>query len=296
MVKVDVKHIDAFSSIPEKGNPAGVVLNGDDYTEKQMLAIAAAVGFNETAFVVSSNVADFRIRYFTPGHEINLCGHATMGTVYALRMNGLLEQSDFIIETNVGLLPIHVHEENNQLLITMQHAKPEFQPFKGSRSDLAASIGLREEDLHTTYPIVYGSTGIWTLIIPIKELASFEKMNPVTENFPSVLTEMPKASLHPICFEVRDDENDMHARHFSSPYSGTIEDAVTGTASGVMGAYYKTFVNKDMALPATLIVEQGHEINRDGRVYVHVKEELEQLDISISGTAVYVKSIDVEIE
>ncbi|OES46003.1 PhzF family phenazine biosynthesis protein [Domibacillus iocasae] len=296
MVKVDVKHIDAFSPVPEKGNPAGVVLNGDDYTEKQMLAIAEAIGFNETAFVVSSNVADFRIRYFTPGHEINLCGHATMGTVYALRMNGLLEQSHFTIETNAGLLPIHVHEEHNQLLITMQHAKPEFQPFKGSRSDLAASIGLREKDLHTTYPIVYGSTGIWTLIIPIKELASFEKMNPVTENFPRVLTEMPKVSLHPICFEVRDDENDMHARHFSSPYSGTIEDAVTGTGSGVMGAYYKTFVNKDMALPATLIVEQGHEINRDGRVYVHVKEEFEQLDISISGTAVYVKSIEVEIE
>lgn len=82
MVKVDVQHIDAFSSIPEKGNPAGVVLNGNDYMEKQMLAIAAAVGFNETAFVVSSDEADFCIRYFTPGHEVNLCGHATMGTVY----------------------------------------------------------------------------------------------------------------------------------------------------------------------------------------------------------------------
>ncbi|MGM0920561.1 MAG: PhzF family phenazine biosynthesis isomerase [Bacillota bacterium] len=296
MPKVSVKHIDAFSSIPEKGNPAGVVLNGEDYTEEQMLAIAEKVGFNETAFVVSSDVADFRIRYFTPGHEMNLCGHATMGTVYALRMNGLLEQSHFTIETNAGVLPIHIHNENNQLLITMQHAKPQFQSFSGSKSDLAASIGLREEDLHSKYPIVYGCTGIWTLIVPIKELASFDKMNPVTENFPSVLKEMPKASLHPICFEVRDDENDMHARHFSSPYSGTIEDAVTGTASGVMGAYYKTFVNKDTRLPTTLIVEQGHEINKDGRVYVHVKGEQDQLDISISGTAVYVKNIEIEIE
>lgn len=64
MPKVHVKHIDAFSSIPERGNPAGVVLNGEDYTDEQMLAIAAAVGFNETAFVFSSDVADFRIRYF----------------------------------------------------------------------------------------------------------------------------------------------------------------------------------------------------------------------------------------
>lgn len=155
---------------------------------------------------------------------------------------------------------------------------------------------MKEEDLHAAYPIVYGSTGIWTLIIPVKKLASFEKMNPLTERFPGVLKEMPKVSLHPICFEVRDGESDMHARHFSSPYSGTVEDAITGTASGVMGAYFKTFVKKDMALPATLIVEQGHEIHKDGRVYVHVREEQEQLDISISGTAVYVKNIEVDID
>ncbi|MEK4424617.1 PhzF family phenazine biosynthesis isomerase [Solibacillus sp. FSL K6-1523] len=296
MVKVNIKHIDAFSSTPEKGNPAGVVLNGEDYTEKQMLAIAAAVGFNETAFVVPSNVADFHIRYFTPGHENNLCGHATMGTVYALKMNGLLEKSTFTIETKAGILPIQIREENNQILITMQHAKPQFQSFGGSKSDLAASIGLREEDLHSEYPIVYGSTGIWTLIIPVKELSSFSKMTPNTKEFPKVLLEMPEASVHPICFEVRDHGNDMHARHFSSPHSGTIEDAITGTASGVMGAYYKKYVNQYINLPTTLIVEQGHEINKDGQVYVHVNEENEQLDISISGTAVFVKNIEIEIE
>ncbi|QTD41825.1 PhzF family phenazine biosynthesis isomerase [Sporosarcina sp. Te-1] len=296
MQKVNVLHIDAFSSIPEKGNPAGVVLDGDNFTEEQMVAIASAVGFNETAFVVSSDVADFRIRYFTPGHEMNLCGHATMGAVYALKMNGLLDQSDFTIETKAGVLPVRIDERNNQLRITMQHAKPEFQLFSGSRSDVAALIGLHEEELHDEYPIVYGSTGIWTLIVPVKELASFSNMTPLTKQFPSVLTEMPKASIHPICFEVRDEESDMHARHFSSPYSGTIEDAVTGTASGVMGAYYKSFVNREMRLPATLIVEQGHEINKDGRVFVHVEGEQEQLDISISGTAVYVENIEIEIE
>ncbi|MCJ8008658.1 PhzF family phenazine biosynthesis isomerase [Lederbergia wuyishanensis] len=296
MQKVYVKHIDAFSSIPGKGNPAGVVLDGNHYTEEEMLAIAAAVGFNETSFVVSSEIADFRIRYFTPGHEMNLCGHATMGTVYALRMNGLLKQSNITIETKAGVLPTHIHEENNKLLITMQHAKPQFQTFSGSKSELAAAIGLTEEDLHSKYPIVYGYTGIWTLIVPVKELASFKKMVPATEDFPSVLYEMPKASVHPICFEVLGEGNDMHARHFSSPFSGTIEDAVTGTASGVMGAYYKTFVNENISLPTTFIVEQGHEMEKDGLVYVHVNGEHGNLDISISGTAVYVKDIEVEIE
>ena len=90
MKQVDVLHIDAFSYIPNKGNPAGVVLNGHDFTEYEMQAIAKEVGFNETAFVVPSQVADYRIRFFTPGHEMNLCGHATMGTVFALHQNGQL--------------------------------------------------------------------------------------------------------------------------------------------------------------------------------------------------------------
>ncbi|MBS4207298.1 PhzF family phenazine biosynthesis isomerase [Bacillus sp. FJAT-50079] len=296
MVKVIVQHVDAFSSIPEKGNPAGVVLNGENYTEKQMLAIAAAVGFNETAFVVPSQIADFRIRYFTPGHEINVCGHATMGTIYALKTNGLLEKSAFTIETNVGVLPIEIREEYNQLYITMQQARPQFQSFEGSKSDLAAAIGLKEEDIHPEYPIVYGSTGIWTLIIPIKKRSSFSNMTPNNKEFPNILQKMPKASIHPICMEVRDHGSNLHARHFSSPYSGTIEDPVTGTASGVMGAYYKKYINKNISLPATLIVEQGHEINKDGRVYVHVKEKEGELDISISGTAVFVKNIEIELE
>lgn len=119
MPNVEVAHIDAFSSIPGKGNPAGIVLNGNDYTEEQMLSIANKVGFNETPFVVSSDMADARIRYFTPGHEIDLCGHATMGTVYALKRSGLLPFSDFTIETNAGVLPVQVREENDQILITM---------------------------------------------------------------------------------------------------------------------------------------------------------------------------------
>ena len=55
-----------------------------------MQEVAKKVGFNETAFPLKSDKADLRIRYFTPGHEINLCGHATMATIYALTTKGLL--------------------------------------------------------------------------------------------------------------------------------------------------------------------------------------------------------------
>jgi len=55
----------------------------------------------------------------------------------------------------------------------------------------------------------------------------------------------------------------MHARHFSSPYSGTIEDITTGTASGVMGAYFAAYMDRQAQLPKTLIIEQGQELGKD---------------------------------
>mgnify|MGYP003413960055 CR=1 FL=1 len=149
--KVIIKHIDAFSAIPEKGNPAGVVLSGKDFSDIQMQAIAAAVGFNETAFVLPSTIADFQIRYFTPGHENNLCGHATIGTIFALLREGKLDKKEFMIETKAGVLPISIYEENHQTFITMQHAAPQFVPFEESLKTLAEAIGLQEQDIDTEY-------------------------------------------------------------------------------------------------------------------------------------------------
>ena len=60
-----------------------------------------------------------------------------------------------------------------------------------------------------------------------------------------------------------------------------------------MGAYYKTYVNPALELPTTLQVEQGHEMNKAGQVFVHLEELHHELTISISGTAVFVKHIEL---
>ena len=81
---VTVDCFEAFTTVPGKGNPAGVVFDADFLTEPQMQEIAKKVGFNETAFLVKSDKADLRIRYFTPGHEMNLCGHGTIAAILAI--------------------------------------------------------------------------------------------------------------------------------------------------------------------------------------------------------------------
>ena len=298
MKSITVHHYDVFSNQPNKGNPAGVVLNGNDLTDEEMQQIAYKVGFNETSFPIKSNIADIKIRFFTPGHEMNLCGHATMATIYALKTKGLLgDKSQLSIETKAGVLPVSIEtSDENELLITMKQATPTFEPFNGSRAQLAQSIGLEESDLHETLPILYGSTGIWTLLIPIKELKAFKKMKPNTKEFPAILKEMPKASIHPFCMETFDPKATMHARHFSSPFSGTIEDAVTGTASGVMGAYYGKHIMNNECDSFHLVVEQGQELGKDGRVFVKVSKHNETWDVEITGNAVHVQAFEVLLE
>ena len=294
-MNVTVYHYEAFSIQPGKGNPAGVVLDGGAYTDLDMQAIAHQVGFNETVFVLPSHRADVRLKYFTPGHEINLCGHATMAALYALKTRGFLSDSNAIfIETNVGVLPIAIEIVDGVIYITMQQDQPKFLPFHGDTSALAVSMGLREEDLDETLPIVYGSTGTWTLLIPIKQLEAFKQMNPRNEQFPDILTENPRSSIHPFCFETYDPGASMHARHFSSPYSGTVEDPVTGTASGVMGAYYLTYINPE-ANSLECVIEQGQEMGKDGTISVKIDKNRQGMTVSITGTANLVKPMEVVI-
>ncbi|MDK9859334.1 PhzF family phenazine biosynthesis isomerase [Staphylococcus equorum] len=292
MKSIKVYHYDAFSKKPNKGNPAGVVLNGDDLTETEMQDVAFKVGFNETAFPIASDRADLRIRYFSPKQEMELCGHATMATIYALKTNGWLEnKTELTIETNAGVLPIRITKnEQKEIHITMKQALPQFKKFEGSRYDLAKAIGIEEVDFDDELPIMYGSTGAWTLLIPIKSLDIFNKMEPNNKVFSSILNEITNASVHPFCLESYYEEADMHGRHFSSTFSGTIEDPVTGTASGVMGAYFAKYIKKECDMPINLIVEQGQEMNKDGHMIVNVAENNE---IEITGNAVYVKEIDI---
>lgn len=98
------------------------------------------------------------------------------------------------------------------------------------------------------------------------------------------------ASIPPICFDTYDAQATLHGRRFSATGSGSVEDPVTGTASGVMGVYYRKFM-KPTVSELMITVEQGHEIGRSGQVRIHVSGQgLNHNDwkIEMDGKAVFV--------
>jgi PhzF family phenazine biosynthesis protein len=83
--------VNAFVDNGRGGNPAGVVLNAERFSQAQKQAIAAKVGLSETAFVSPSRTADFKLEFFTPTRQIPHCGHATIATFSSLVQLGLLD-------------------------------------------------------------------------------------------------------------------------------------------------------------------------------------------------------------
>jgi PhzF family phenazine biosynthesis protein len=221
---------------------------------------------------------------------MNLCGHGTVASIYGyMERNNIQSSRDIMIETLAGVLKVHYDYEHKE--IRMEQAPAEFMLFQGDVDRLAASIGIVREDIDQSLPIVYGSTGIWTLIVPIKQVGTFLRMKPNNKEFQEILTQLPTASVHPICMETYDKTCAMHGRHFSASRSGTVEDPVTGTASGVMGAYYIEYVNR--CNQAEIMVEQGYEIGKKGLVRVNAKRREEQIHINIAGKAVFIRELEI---
>ena len=75
-MKVTVVLVKSFTKDKSAGNPAGIVLDAEDLTDEQMQQIAKELGFAETAFVLPSDKADFRVRFFAPNHEVDKHSYA----------------------------------------------------------------------------------------------------------------------------------------------------------------------------------------------------------------------------
>src|SRR4051794_37242205 len=108
---MEVLRYAAFTDDPAAGNPAGVVLDAAGVSDEEMLAVAAEVGYSETAFVTRSNDGgDYDLRYFSPAAEVAFCGHATIATAVALPQTGTLA-----FHTGSGLVTVEANDRSATL-------------------------------------------------------------------------------------------------------------------------------------------------------------------------------------
>lgn len=101
-----IYQVDAFTSEPFKGNPAGVCILEKEMSDEWMQQIAAELHVSETAFI-SRDPEGFKIRFFTPETEIPLCGHATLSSAHIVFENGIVNIKDEIVfSSRAGILRV----------------------------------------------------------------------------------------------------------------------------------------------------------------------------------------------
>ncbi len=289
MRRIKVKQVDAFTTVPFGGNPAAVVIDAEGLTEEEMQRIAREMNLSETAFVASSERADFRVRFFTPVKEIDLAGHPTIATFHALVEEGLIAAHDGVVtvtqELNVGVLPVEIEiKAGVAKRVIMTQQKP-LCASAYAASSWAEALGIDKTEILEGYPLQTVSTGTPQLMIPVKSLTTLRLLRPDFEAMAALTEQGDFFSVHVFTLETFSEEADAHARHFA-PAARVREDPVTGSASGGMAAY---LVHYGLVDKSSLVAEQGHHIGRPGFVYVDIEKEGDEITtVKVGGSAVTV--------
>lgn len=292
--------VDAFTNQIFGGNPAGVVLlqEGADFpADETMRQTAAELRYSETAFIKPLGADRFQIRYFTPAAEVELCGHATIGSFHALRGMGLVpDGSRCINETLSGTLEIMVDKD----AILMDMAKPQaFERLDTPEqlAELYRVMGLSDKGQDTVAEKAElsllprkVSTGLTDIMMPVANEAELEKIAP---DFPA-LTELSRkynvVGVH--AFTVNTADGLIHARNFAPLYD-IDEEAATGTSNGAL--VYYLYLNSLAALDKVYTVVQGEKMGRPSRISAQVILKDGQPFVKVGGPAVTLAQGEIEL-
>lgn len=223
--------VDAFTSQPFGGNPAGVVLlDTDDFpSERLMLQIAAELRFSETAFVKRLSTQEFGIRYFTPKTEVDVCGHATIAAFFLLHKTGQAATGHCICHTHAGNLRV---EANSQVM--MQMPKTRIVTTITNHAEIYNALGISGYRPALPVQVVYA--GLSDIMLPLPDVATLQSLSPNMETIANICERHEAVSIHP--FAMGNDGYTAHVRNFA-PLYGIPEESATGTANASLAHYLK---------------------------------------------------------
>ncbi len=247
-MKVTVNIVSAFIDGTHGGNPAGVVLDADVFSDSQKLAIAKEVGLSETAFVSASSVADYKLDFYTPARQIAHCGHATVAVFSYLSQTGRIGQGWWSKETIDGNRKILIKDS----MAFMEQLAPKYKNIESHHSTILSSLGVTEQDLLVAPKLV--NTGNSFVIVGVKNQQLLSQLKPDLKAIASVSDSLDLIGYYVFTEETNQPGRDVAARMIAPRY-GIDEEAGTGMAAGPMACYLydQMGIKKDR-----FIIEQGY--------------------------------------
>jgi PhzF family phenazine biosynthesis protein len=271
----------AFTRDPDAGNPAGIVLDAAGLTDSAMLAIAADVGYSETAFLQPVSADDARtytVRYFSPQAEVPFCGHATIASAVAVAERKGVGTLNF--DTSVGRIVVQAERDaGGDLTATLTSVATHLtEPDEIDVAEALSALDWRAADLDLELPPRVAYAGANHLVLAA---GSRQRLADLAYDFDRLRDLMLRRSWTTLQLVWREAETVFHVRN-PFPVGGVVEDPATGASAAAFGGYLR-----DLALitpPTTLRLHQGEDLGRPGLLLVDVPADA--AGVRVTGNAV----------
>ena len=294
MRKIRYHIVDVFTDRAFGGNPLAVVTNGRGISSELMQSIAKELNLSETTFVLppESPENDYKVRIFTPGSELPMAGHPTVGTSFVLAREHMIrlggERVTIRLEEGVGPIPVDImFRDGAPDLIWMQQPLPTFGPRFDDLAATAEMLTIAPEAIDETLPIEVVSCGVPFLYVPLKSLEAARSVRlrlDVWERSPQA------ADVNGVFVFTKETElpgSTVHSRMFA-PGLGITEDPATGAASGPLGCYLVRHKLFPEAQRAEFTSEQGIEMGRPSIVKIVIEQEAGEITrVRVGGRCVF---------
>lgn len=291
-MEVNIFQVDAFSTKPFGGNSAGVIPNAKWISEADMQRIANEMNVSETAFVHQLDYETFKVRFFTPTREVDLCGHATIATFYTMAHKGYIKSIEngiktATLQTNIGKFPVDIIYKNGEVEnIIMQQDKPKSYGYVDCLDDIILSIGLNQERVGFVDKFIEPeiiSTGLPYLLLPIKDKETLDELKFDFCKLIEASKNNHIIGVHAFYLPKRNSDI-VYSRNFA-PLLGIGEESATGTANGALIYFLKqhNLIEGDRILSL-----QGESMNRPSKIYCYIKKGDNGYKVKVGGNAVIV--------
>jgi trans-2,3-dihydro-3-hydroxyanthranilate isomerase len=240
--EIIIRQVDAFTTTPLSGNPAGVVTRGgESLTDAQMQAVAREMNVAETAFLLPPThlEADVRIRWFTPETEVPLCGHATVASFHAAAEEGSWGLTGdgvrtLRLECLSGVLPLEVTKRSGETpTIRMGLPDPTVEEW-ADPSKVVEALGIPKDGLARSMPAI--RSGFFVLI-PVRGLNVLRALRPDMAALREMKLGGGAGGVIVASIETIDPLSAIHIRMFA-PAAGVEEDPVTGSAQAPVAGWF----------------------------------------------------------
>jgi trans-2,3-dihydro-3-hydroxyanthranilate isomerase len=261
-----------------------------------MQALAREMNFSESTFILpaESPGTDARMRIFTPGSELPMAGHPTIGSTFALAHSGVIKPGAdrFVFGLGIGPTPVDLEWEGSRLRFAwMTQLNPTFSEPIEDRAAAAATLGLTEEDLAPGLPVQQVTCGLHYVMVPLRDRTVVDRAQIDAAAYRSLaVANRVHAEACPYLFSVSppDAAETAYSRMFA-PEFGIPEDPATGSAAGPLGCYlvHHRLVAGDAA--RRIVIRQGVAMGRPSAIYVSIGVRGgEIIEVKVGGEAVLV--------